>query len=509
MQPASPALDFKQPRTRLAAFCLIGILGAVLLISPTLFYISVIATAVLSARLIPAALPPDPSLQRLIPLIRDNSHWICLAVCICWIGASPSLPPDDLLRHILSAGWGYNYLPHYNHHLLPTTWSWSIGFDFVAGQIHSLTGDTLTTVRVIRGLETAFVGSMLVLAVCKATKSPSLRFFAIAISLVGMVFPRLYLGRPEVIFTGVVFAAFTFRRGTWLALFAGLSCAYAFSPIYAAAALLLGSPAEPLVQRAAKNLAVAVTAAASAIAIWMVYTGGQYTLVYTLLQTVLQVQVDNKIAIGELLPLTEIMGSPVALMICFGLLAIVWKRASYIATSPEVRIQLLLILAVALYFSLPNYVRYASIIWPLFVVAALLAIGDDLPASYPRSWIWVAGAVFIAANVTPRSQRIDEAVLKTMRVPAGSTILAPFNSSSYIASAANPDAVVTPIFDMSTVTHPAQGVVRKLSEGSLDCDAATSLRFGYLIENTLKGQAPACVQLLAIEGDHRLWRFVR
>jgi hypothetical protein len=292
-------------------------------------------------------------------------------------------------------------------------------------------------------------------------------------------------------------------------LFAGLSCAYAFSPIYAAAALLLGSPAEPPVQRVAKNFAVAVTAAASAIAIWMFYTGGQYTLVYTLLQTVLQVQVDNKIAIGELLPLTEIMGSPVALMICFGLLAIVWRRASYIATSPEVRIQLLLILAVALYFSLPNYVRYASIIWPLFVVAALLAIGDDLPASYPRSWIWVAGAVFIAANVTPRSQRIDEAVLKTMRVPAGSTILAPFNSSSYIASAANPHAVVTPIFDMSTVTHPAQGVVRKLSEGSLDCDAANSLRFGYLIENTLKGQAPTCVHLLAIEGDHRLWRFVR
>jgi hypothetical protein len=350
---------------------------------------------------------------------------------------------------------------------------------------------------------------MLVLAVAKATPSPSLRFFAVAIGLVGMVFPRLYLGRPEVIFTGLVFAAFTLRRATWLALFAGLSCAYAFSPIYAAAALMLGSPAETLRTRVLKNIPVAVAAAASAIAIWMVYTGGQYTLVYTLLQTVLQVQVDNKITIGELLPLTEIMGSPVALMICFGLLAIVWKHASYIASNTQASDQMLLILAVACYFALPNYARYASIIWPLFLLVALLAIGHDLPSTYPRSWIWVAGVVFIAINVSPRSQSIDEAVLKTMRVPPGSTILAPFTSASYIASAANPDAVVTPIFDMSTVVEPAQSIVRKLSEGTLDCAAASPLRFEYLIENTLKGPAPACVKMVAIQGNHRLWRFVR
>lgn len=503
-------LDFTSQRARFGAFTLIALLGAVLLVSPTLFYIAVLATCVVAAPIIPATLPHDPTLARLLEWMHQHASWVTLAVCVCWIASSPQLPPDDLLRHILSAGWGHNYLPHYEHHLLPTTWSWSIGFDVAIGRIHALTGgDILTTVRVVRSIEAAFVGSMLVLAIGKATKSPSLRFLVLAIALIGMIWPRIFLGRPEAVFIGIVFAAFVLRRGAWLALFAVLSTTYAFSPVYAAACLLLGNTSEPIAKRLAKNLVVGILAVTAAVSFWMGYTGGEYTLVYTLLQTVLKVQTDNRISIGELQPLTAIMASPIALAICFGVLAIFWKRASYLAANPAARNQVLLVLAIAAYFSLPNYVRYASIIWPLFLLAALLALADDVPATHPMSWLWIAGTLFIALNITPNIRPIDQAALKTLRVPAGSKILAPFNSSSYLASATNPDAVVTPIFDLSTVTQPAQGIVRKLSEGTLDCPAALSLGFDYLIENSLKGNVPSCVRVVAIEGDHRLWQFVR
>lgn len=510
MQSASvQALDFSSTKTRLRAFALIAVLAVLLLVSPVIFFIAILGFAVAFARVLPASIAVDVSLQRFVAWLCANATWVALFVSTIWIASSPSLPPDDLLRHILSAGWNYNYLSHYEHHLLPTAWSWSIGFDALVGQIHALTGDTMNTVRVVRGLETLLVGSLLVLAINRATADPALRFLALTLALVGMVWPRLHLGRPEVLFTGLVFAACTFRRSAWLALFAGMSCAYAFSPIYAAACLLLGSSAEPIVKRLFKNAAVGVAAAASAITVWMIYTGGEYTIVYTLLRTVLQVQTDNKITIGELAPLTSVMASPVALLICFGLLAIVWNRAAYIASNQVARHQILLCLAVALYFSLPNYVRYAAIIWPLFMLAALYAVGDRLPFAAPRSWVWVAGIAFLAINVAPRGTPIEDSVLKTLRVPDGSRVLAPFNSSSYIASSANPKAIVTPIFDMSTVVEPAQGLVRILSEGTLDCNLATSMSFDYLLENSLKGQAPACVEVVAIDGPYRLWRFLK
>ena len=159
MQSASvQALDFSSTKTRLRAFALIAVLAVLLLVSPVIFFIAILGFAVAFARVLPASIAVDVSLQRFVAWLCANATWVALFVSTIWIASSPSLPPDDLLRHILSAGWNYNYLSHYEHHLLPTAWSWSIGFDALVGQIHALTGDTMNTVRVVRGLETLLVG---------------------------------------------------------------------------------------------------------------------------------------------------------------------------------------------------------------------------------------------------------------------------------------------------------------------------------------------------------------
>lgn len=506
---ALPSLDAKAllstKRGQFLAFAGIAVLGALLLVSPTLFFIAVVAALVAATHFVDGGIRVSVTASRRLALLSSNASWLLLAVCVAWMAFSSSLPVDDLLRHIQSAAWGFNYVPHYDHHILPTTWSWTIAFDAAVGRVHALTGDALTTARIVRAVETAFVGTMLLLAVNRSTRQPALRFFGFSLAMMGMVWGRLQLGRPEIIFTGLVFAACFLRRGWWLTLFAVTAPAYAFSPIYAAACLLLGSSQEPPIRRVALNLSIGIAAVLSAATFWFAYTGGEYIKVYSLLSTVLDVQSSKKIWVGELLPIVSVMSAPISIFILGGFFAVIWKRAGSLGARPDARLQVLLLLVLAFYFALPNYVRYTPIIWSLFILAGLHAIGDELPPAAPASWLWIGTTLFVALSITPRGEPIAPETLSAMRVPAGSRVLAPFNRSSYIAIAANPDAIVTPIFDISAVTEPARSVVLALGDGKFSCQAANAIGFDYVIENTLNGRPPECLRLVAVQGPQRLW----
>ncbi|MBK6616667.1 hypothetical protein [Ottowia sp.] len=503
--PINLKLLLASRKAQAASFAVVALFGVLLLASPALFYIGVLLGLVLATWYVKAPIDLGGNLDRIAPYTSKYASAIALVIAVGWMAFTATLPLDDLLRHIQAASWGFNYIPHYEHHILDTSWSWTIGFDAVVGAVHSITGDVLITSRIVRAAETLFVGGALLLAINRATSNNALRFLALALALIGMVWPRIQLGRPEVIFTGLVFSACFLRRGWWLALFALLSPAYAFSPIYAAAAVLLGRGDEPFARRLARNALVAVAAVALSFAFWFWYTNGQYTKVYTLLTAVLDVQSSAKLSVGELLPLVAVMAAPICIFIITGLLYVVWRQAAYIGSKPGIRQQIILLLVVAFYFSLPNYVRYAPIIWSLFILAALFAIGDELPPGAPAAWLWISGALFIALNIAPRGETVPTEVLKAMRVPAGSKVLAPFNRASYIAVAANPEAIVTPIFDISAVTQPYRDLVVRLSEGKFDCGTVELPEFDYVMENTLNGNAPPCLSFVASQGSLKLW----
>jgi hypothetical protein len=505
-QPVNPDGLLSTARAKGFAIAAIGVLGVLLLLSPTLFFIAIVAALVSSTGFVQGRIHIATNAQRYLPYLSAYATWSLLAIATAWMAFSSSLPVDDLLRHIQAAGWGFNYVPHYRHHILPTTWSWTIAFDAIVGRVHAVTGDALITARVVRAAETAFVGTMLLLAINRATKHNALRFFGFSLALFGMVWGRLQLGRPEIVFTGLVFGACFLRRGWWLALFAGAAPAYAFSPVYAAACLLLGDASERPSYRLAKNLAAGLAAVVLAMLFWFAYTGGEYVKVFSLLNTVLELQAAKKIWVGELLPIVAVMSAPISIFILGGFFFIIWRQAESLGHRPQARMQILLLLAVAFYFSLPNYVRYTPIIWSLFVIAGLHAIGDELPKDAPASWLWIATILFVALNITPRGEPVAPETLKAMRVPPGSRVLAPFNRSSYIAVAANPDAIVTPIFDISAVTEPARTVVLQLTDGKFSCPDVQALGFDYLIENTLNGPPPSCLTLIATQGPQRLWK---
>ena len=344
---------------KVLGFSAVAVLGGLLLVNPTLFCVALMAGFVVTTWFPAISLPtlPVPSASRNVARLADAAPALLVGVAAAWMAFTASLPVDDLLRHILARGWNYDYVPHYANHILPTHWSWTIGFDMLVGAIQNRTHDVLTTSRIIRAAETAFVGAMLLLAVNSATTNKALRFVALSVALYGLVWPRLQLGRPEIFFTGLVFAATFMSRRLWLGLYVLMAPLYVFAPIYVVAALMLGRQDENIRRRIVLNCAIAGVAVASTVVFWMVYTGGEYPVVFGLLRQVLLTQEIKHMQVGELLPLLAAMASPLALTVLLVLLCLSWTHAKRLAQRPAERVQFLTILAVAACFCIPDYVR--------------------------------------------------------------------------------------------------------------------------------------------------------
>lgn len=416
------------------------------------------------------------------------------------------VPLDDLVRHILSRGWGYDYASHYGHHFVDQHWSYWIGFDWAVGLIHEASGDLLTTSRIVRALIFIAVGSAVVTAVRRAHSDPVVRAAAVAVILFVFLWFRLNLGRPEVLFTGLVVSALGTSRRAWLGLFLALSPAYWLAPIYLPGALLLGAGDETWRARLLRNSAVIFVGLLGWAAFWWWYSGGTLLHTAALLHQVLEIHGAAAAPVGEMLPLADGTRSPVPLALMGLLICGAWYAGGS-RIPPSNRACALVCLGVAAVFCLPDYVRYGPTVWALLALS-LLVMGSHLRAPpAAQSWALLGIALAVVLAMKPPADDATDAVLDALRVPPSSRVLTSFNASSYLAVAANPDSVITPIFDVSSTRPPFRELVVDLSLGRVDCKSLVRLgAFDYVVESTLNGQVPECLQLLRVDGRHRLWR---
>ena len=480
-------------------------LSAALLLRPVLFVLGCALLLVIGQRHLARMFPRRPSLAGGTELLLRCTPWLVVVLGTVWMLFAAPLPMDELLRHILARGWEYDYASHYGHHFVDQHWSYWIGFDWVVGAIHAATGDILTTSRIVRAVIFVAVGSLVVAAVRKAHPDLAVRAMATAAILVGFLWLRLNLGRPEVLFTGLVVAALALPRVGWLALFIALSPTYWLAPVYAAGAVLLGSHEEPWRARLLKNLAVALVGCAVSFAFWWQYSGGTVFHTATLLSQVVANHAEAATPVGEMMPLTQGTRSPLALVLIGLVLVAAWQLGES-ASAVRKRPTIVACLMVCGYFALPDYVRYAPTIWTLLLLAVLIVSADFRPSAAARPWILVAIATLVMFGMKPPKESASEGVLEHLSVPAGSRVLTSFNSSSYLAAAANPSSVITPIFDVNGTREPFRRLVMELSLGRLDCAELMQLdAFDYVVESTLKGDAPTCLHLVRVNGLHKLW----
>lgn len=496
------------PRDRFVLTGISLVLAACLVLRPVLFLILFALLLVTGqrqiARLFPSTAAASSAGLAYGDLLLRAAPWLLVAAGSAWMVHAAHLPLDDLLRHILAKGWKYDYASHYGHHIVDQHWSYWVGFDWAVGAIHAATGDILTTSRMVRAIIFAGVGSAVVLAVNRTHPDPVVRVAATAAILFGFLWLRLNLGRPEVVFTGLLIAALALPRLVWLACFVLLSPAYWLAPLYAIGALLLGGADEPWKARLARNIGVALAGLMVHAAFWWHYSEGGVLHTLDLLRQIVDNHAEAKRPVGELMPLVDGTSNPMVLALMGLLLAAVWTYRDVI--EGRARFTIIAILAVSGYFGLPDYARYGSLIWSLLLLAALaVASGYRTPAG-ARPWVLVAVATLALLGMRPISVDASDKVLEHLAVPAGSRVLTSFNPSTYLAAAANPQSVITPIFDINSTVPPYRQLVMELSLGRLDCAQLLSLdAFDFVIESTLQGEAPACLQLLRVDGKHRLW----
>lgn len=494
------------PRDRAVLILTALALSVAMLVRPVMFLVGCVLVLVIGQRQLARLFPARPSVADHADTLLRFTPGFLVAAGATWMLFAAHLPVDELLRHILARGWGYDYASHYGNHFVDQHWSYWIGFDWAVGSIQAATGDILTTSRIVRAAIFVAVGSAVVAAVNRVHPDRAIRAVATAAILFSFLWLRLNLGRPEVLFTGLLISALAMPRLVWLGLLVLLVPTYWLSPMYAVGAMLLGRDDEPWRARLLRNVGVALVGVAASLAFWWHYSEGTLLHTVTLLGQVIQNHAEASRPIGEMLPLTEGTRSPLALALMGLLVITAWKCGSSDAAATS-RTTIVACLGVACYFCLPDYVRYAPTIWSLLLLSLLMIAGDVRTPPAARPWILAGLATLVMLGMKPLKDGASDRVLEHLAVPAGSRVLTSFNSSSYFAAAANPLSVITPIFDVNGTRPPFRQLVMELSLGRLDCPALLRLdAFEYVVESTVKGDSPACLRLLRVDGPHRLWQ---
>lgn len=434
--------------------------------------------------------------------------WVPVLTGIGWMLYAAPLPSDDLLRHINGKAWEFSYADHFGQHDVRMDWSFWVGFDDAVGTLHEAIGrDVLRTTRIVRAVLVLIVGAALVRASRACNHDPLVQVIVVSSCLLWLLWPRLNLGRPEALYTAVVLAGIVLSRLQWVALGFLLIPGYCLAPVYAVGSVLLGRDEEPQLGRLARNLTTGALVAMGGALFWWTYSAGDLWRVLGVLGQVAQVNQHQDQVVGELRPLMDSLKSVWFLVVVGALVALSWASPRRVGVGSRRRAAWLV--AVACFFALPDHARYAPLVFTLLVLACSALLPPPKLTVVQRA---VGTLAAVAAGISMLGIRgaveADDEVLRGLMVrQPGAQILAPFNQSLYLATSANPDSIVTPIFDLASIKPAAREVVAELTRGSLNCDKVRGLqRFDYVVENTLQGRPPACLELVRIAGGWRLWR---
>jgi hypothetical protein len=178
--------------------------------------------------------------------------------------------PDDLMVHVVAYKFSYDYhslfvysdmLPHYN--------PW-FGFQLVAGKLHQLIGPEYS-VRLIQFIIVILFYSSFLYALYTVLKDQKDKWFwcTVIFVLCSPASFRVFLGRPDVLFTAWIIAAIFLRPIVWLLLGILLVPAYSLSILYAPGALLLNTSWR-------NKIIYGALYSVSCIAFWALYSHGEW-----------------------------------------------------------------------------------------------------------------------------------------------------------------------------------------------------------------------------------------
>lgn len=393
---------------------------------------------------------------------------VCFIIYCLLLVVFPIEPSDDLLRHLTSYLYNYDYKLMFPASSGVPSWNMYLLFDIVAGLLHVSLGQYSFIVVQICAMS-LFAGSTYWLL--KDATSMNLKFVLLMLVL-ALCFGRITLARPSTFMSGLFLLAAAAsnddRVKWWFHLILGsvMACFYYLFWIYFIPLIILRRIyAIPLV---------------SGLIGWTLYGGSDY---WRVIHEILTMKGRRGFAIVEATPIffTLMTVAMILLPVFF-----YWRTD---------RKRLL----ASFWFFLSNQSRYLEVIIPLFV-------------SYAKNWnVKLSQSAVILVVLTLLCYRTQTGAEDSFRVlkgavPPNSRVLLleidPMFKTLYAGDHLRLSPCMEPGWD-------SREVVKAMTEagksGKFNTDALQTYPYDYLIEKNLR-EIPAGLELTRIAGKYRVWK---
>ncbi len=431
-------------------------------------------------------------------VLLQRSSWLMVVVPVVLFFSIAVLKQpaayDDLLRNIVVWHYGYDY-----RKMFPDTgiYSWSLwyGFDRLLGLIGPYL-EPKFVMWLVQG--TAAVAMLVVLYAagnrCIEDREDKIYWIAVFVWLAFVIsLSRIALGRPEIFMSIWLLAAVIPRRPIHILWWA--ACGFVFSTGYWLAFLYF--PAVILLRTSLRTkIAIGVAFLIFHLIFWNWVSDGEYLGSLLWLKHVLANEIkDEGVVVSENVSILSGFLDPLFAALFF--IAVVGTLTARQKPWPLVLI--------VIYFFLSNQDRYIGTVAPLLAVLAWLVWKDRLPPLSAAARGTVFGLIVTVIYYSAFSLK-GMSGLPLFKLPNEAKVLTAFGPATYSVVFSNPGTVQTaPAFAVGASPKEVQRLSIGISKGVIDCVRAKRWGYSHIIENTLKGQSPTCLSLVATQDEWRLW----
>jgi len=400
-----------------------------------------------------------------VELQDELSPWFHIFMVIMLVVLFPKLPPDDLLRHLSAYRYDYDYGKMFLYSYVPS-FDFYYLFDVVAGLLHRLIGDYAYVPFQVLAVILYGLATVLLL---EKTKN-NLKTLVVAFVLCLLV-DRILLGRPTVFASGLFLLAYALRdkaRLLWhLPIAVLLPLVYYLFFIYVLPLLFF--------KRIRTFYACSLVLG---FLFWISLGGVDY---FELVFRILSAKANRLITVGEGQTFAAGLLSPLILSAIP--LLFFWKK--------DVKTTL-----TSVYFLASNQIRYVEVIIPLWSSLFRFLKVENIP--------WKVSVPLLLFFLSPYAVVSQPDVVSFDRpVRVAFSNMPEMYRSVYFSKA---NIQVIPSMEIGWMPKEVQVFLKNLLKGKLDCSEVIKLNLDYIVEDTLVGELPSCVELERVEGKLRVLR---
>lgn len=396
--------------------------------------------------------------------LRDElSPWFHIFMVAALVVLFPKLPPDDLLRHLSAYRYDYDYSRMFLYSYVPS-FDFYYPFDVVAGLLHRLIGDFAYIPFQVLAVILYGLATVLLL---EETRN-NLKTLVVAFVLY-LLADRILLGRPAVFASGLFLLAYALRdrgRLSWhLPIAVLLPLVYYLFFIYVI----------PLI--AFRRLRI-IYVFSLLLGLFFWINLGELDYIQLIFH-ILTAKTNRLIAVAE--GQSFAAGLLSVLVLSAVPLLFFWRR--------DVKTVL-----TSVYFLASNQIRYVEVVVPLWSSLFRFLRVENVP--------WKLSVPLLLFLVSPYAVvNRSEVVSFDQPVRVAFSNMPEMYRSVYFSKA---NIRVIPSMEIGWMSKEVQLFLKDLTEGKLDCSEVKKLKLDYVVEDTLMGELPSCVELERVKGKLRV-----